>query len=73
MPSNEDTQPTKRPTPRPRKASPPAEHHPKHAAPEPEPGDPRIGQWVGERASFASFPDGAEYRVEDGKIVERVN
>jgi hypothetical protein len=72
MASSEDTQPLKR-TPRPRKApAPQAEHHPKHAAPEPEPNDARIGQEVDPAAEFVSFSDGTEYRCEGGEITERV-
>jgi hypothetical protein len=72
--ANEDTQPVKRSPGRPRKAAAQeAEHHPKHAAPEPAAADPRIGESVGdERVKGISFPDGTQYRCEKGVIVERV-
>ncbi len=80
--------PVKRGPGRPRKTSPPVptpsepvpasavaeEHKPRHAAVEPEmPVDPKIGQQVEDpRWTAIVFPDGAQYRVEAGVIVERV-
>jgi hypothetical protein len=69
--SIEDTQPGKRTPVRPRKPAAP-EHHPKHAAAEPEPGDPRIGTEVDPTATAIGYSDGSQYRCEDGVIAERI-
>jgi hypothetical protein len=71
MPSvSEDTQPIKRGPGRPRK---PVDHQPKHAAVEPQPEDPRIGQDCDPDWAVVTFSDtGNMYRCENGKIVERV-
>lgn len=67
----EDTQPIKRVPARSRKPA-AVEHAPKHAAPDSSPADPRIGEAVDPAALSISFPDGTEYRCENGTIVERV-
>jgi hypothetical protein len=66
----------KRPRGRPRKDAPPYVYQPveqpKHAKPA-GPVDPRIGEEVDATTKFITFPDGAEYRAENGRLVERVN
>lgn len=66
----------KRPRGRPRKDAPPylpqPVEQPKRAAPV-KSTDPRIGEEVDATTKFITFADGAEYRAENGRLVERVN
>ena len=76
-----ESTPVKRGPGRPRKIKVEAEVEVKpEVAPEPEkpevksdPADPRIGQFVSEGAHWISYPDGAEYRIVDGHVSERVH
>jgi hypothetical protein len=73
----EDTQPVKRGPGRPRKNPAPKVEAPVDAwkngeSPEPPP-DERIGLDVDPRASCVGYDDGRVYRVENGRIVERLD
>ncbi len=46
---------------------------PEEPARKSDPNDPRIGESVEEGVRWVSFPDGHEYRCQDGQIAERVH
>ena len=66
-----ESTPVKRGPGRPRKVQPVPESE--RTEPKSDSADPRIGQFVGEGAHWISYPDGAEYRIVDGCISERVH